>query len=60
MRSPTVEKASPELVTKATTTATVGETIKDVATLSKLVSPANTGTVSFDIYKWRRLLGRDR
>ena len=46
-----VEKASPELVTKATTTATVGETIKDVATLSKLVSPANTGTVSFDIYK---------
>jgi hypothetical protein len=46
-----VEKASPEIATEATATAIVGEKIKDVATLSGLVSPDGTGEVSFDLYK---------
>ena len=46
-----VEKASPEIATEATATATVGEDISDVATLSRLVSPTGAGEVTFDIYK---------
>ena len=46
-----VEKASPEIATEATPTAIVGEKIKDVATLSGLISPDGTGEVSFDLYK---------
>ncbi len=45
-----VEKATPELVTSATASATVGQNISDVATLSGLVNPSG-GTVSFDLYK---------
>ena len=41
----------PELVTSATATATVGQNISDKATLSGLVNPTGTGTVTFDIYK---------
>ena len=39
-------------------TAIVGEKIKDVATLSGLVSPTGAGEVTFDIYKGAGLLGR--
>ena len=46
-----VEKATPELETNATASAIVGEDIKDVATLSGLVSPTGDGEVTFDIYK---------
>ena len=46
-----VEKASPEIATEATATATVGEDISDVATLSGLVCPTGAGELTFDIYK---------
>ena len=46
-----VEEASPEIATDATASVTVGAKIKDVATLSGLVSATGTGSVSFDLYK---------
>ena len=46
-----VKKATPELITNATATATVGQSISDVATLSKLVKATGAGAVTFDLYK---------
>ena len=54
----TVNKAKPEIATEATESATVGEKIKDVATLSKLVNPTGKGSVTFDLFKGERLLGQ--
>jgi hypothetical protein len=47
----TVEKATPGLSTNATQSATVGQSIQDVATLSGLVKATGAGAVTFDLYK---------
>jgi hypothetical protein len=44
------EKATPQIATVASTPVTVGENVKDTATLSGLVEPTGTGTVTFRLY----------
>jgi SdrD B-like protein len=45
-----VEKAKPAIVTKAVSPVIVGEVIHDTATVSALVEPTGTGTVTFRLY----------
>jgi hypothetical protein len=45
-----VEKASPKVTTSAVSPVTVGEKIKDTATISGLVSPTGEGTITFKLY----------
>jgi hypothetical protein len=45
-----VEKAQPQITTAATGGVTVGANIKDTATLSGLINPTGTGTVTFKLY----------
>src|SRR5262249_4626475 len=45
-----VETAQPQITTSPVSGVTVGANIKDTATLSGLVSPTGTGTVTFKLY----------
>jgi hypothetical protein len=46
-----VEQALPGITTSATSTQLVGGNIKDIATLSGLIKPTGTGTVTFRLYR---------
>jgi hypothetical protein len=47
----TVNLVTPAIKTKATTPVTIGNPIKDTATLSGLVDPTGTGKVTFKLYE---------
>jgi hypothetical protein len=49
--STVVEQAQPGITTSATSMQVVGGKIKDIATLSGLVKPTGTGTVTFKLYR---------